>query len=90
LAALYNADTETLFKRSISETKEVVDGFWSSVLDEMSYGLAESNARLCFNYRNAVVHKIVRINDDKLMRHAIELLYVHAVLFSHRPLNARR
>jgi len=89
LAALYNADTETLFKRSISETKEVVDGFWSSVLDEMSYGLAESNARLCFNYRNAVVHKIVRINDDKLMRHAIELLYVHAVLFSHRPLNAR-
>ena len=55
----------------------------------MAFGLADSFARLCFNYQNPVVHKIVRINDDKLMRHAIELLYVHAVLFSHRPLNAK-
>jgi len=89
LAALYNADPETLFRRSITATKEVVDGFWSSVLDEMAFGLADSSARLCFNYQNSVVHRIVRINDDKLMRHAIELLYVHAVLFSHRPLNAK-
>jgi molecular chaperone HtpG len=89
LAALYNADPETLFKRSINETKEVAEGFWSSVLDEMAFGMAESFARLCFNYRNPVVHKIARISDEKLMRHAIELLYVHAVLFSHRPLNGK-
>ncbi len=89
LAALYNADPDTLFKRSINETKEVTEGFWSSVLDEMAYGMPESFARLCFNYRNPVVHKIAQITDEKLMRHAIELLYVHAVLFSHRPLNAK-
>lgn len=60
-----------------------------SVLDEMAFGLQDSSARLCFNYRNPVVHRIARIDDEELMRHAIELLYVHAVLFSHRPLNAR-
>jgi len=89
LAALYNADPETLFKRSISDTKEVVSGFWSSVLDEMALGTSDSWARLCFNYRNPVVHKVARINDENLMRHAVELLYVHAVLFSHRPLNEK-
>jgi molecular chaperone HtpG len=89
LAALYNADPETLFKRSISDAKEVVSGFWSSVLDEMASATSDSWARLCFNYRNPVVHKVARINDENLMRHAIELLYVHAVLFSHRPLNEK-
>lgn len=90
LPALYHASPDVLFKRSISATKEMVTGLWSSVLDEMAEGIAaDSFARLCFNFLNPVVYKIAGISDENLMRHSIELLYVQAVLFSHRPLNVK-
>jgi molecular chaperone HtpG len=90
LPALYSAGAAALFKQSIGETKQLVDGFWSSVLDEMAAGIQlDGFARLCFNYSNSVVHKIARMSDEKLLRLSIQLLYVQAVLLSHRPLNAK-
>jgi molecular chaperone HtpG len=29
------------------------------------------------------------MSDETLLRHSIQMLYVQAVLFSHRPLNAK-
>lgn len=90
LPALYSAGPAALFKRSLDETKELVDGFWSSVLDEMVSGIQlETLPRLCFNYSNPVVYKVVRMGDEKLLRYSIQLLYVQAVLLSHRPLNVK-
>ncbi len=90
LPALYSAGSTALFKRSLDETKELVDGFWSSVLDEMASGMQlETLPRLCFNYSNAVVYKVARMGDEKLLRYSIQLLYVQAVLLSHRPLNVK-
>ncbi len=90
LPALYNARSDVLFKRSIGETKQVAGGLWSSVLDEMTEGMElDSIARLCSNYSNPVVYKISRMSDEALLRHSIQMLYVQAVLFSHRPLNAK-
>jgi molecular chaperone HtpG len=90
LAALYNAGAAAMFKRSLDETKELVDGFWSSVLDDMASGIQlEGFARLCFNYSNPVVYKIAKMNDERILRYSIQLLYVQAVLLSHRPLNAK-
>jgi molecular chaperone HtpG len=90
LPALYSAGSAALFKRSLDETKELVDGFWSSVLDEMASGMQlESLPRLCFNYANPVVYKVTKTSDEKLLRYSIQLLYVQAVLLSHRPLNVK-
>ncbi|MDX6501572.1 MAG: molecular chaperone HtpG [Blastocatellia bacterium] len=90
LPALYSASSDVLFKRSIGKTKEVAGGLWSSVLDEMADGMdLNSVARVCFNYSNPVVYKISRMSDETLLRHSIQMLYVQAVLFSHRPLNAK-
>ena len=90
LPALYSASPDALFMRAVKSHKEVADGLWSSVLGEMAEGLElDSFARLCFNYSNPVVYKISRMGDETLMRHSIEMLYVQAVLFSHRPLNAK-
>jgi len=90
LPALYNATSEAKFKRSIEMTRQVTDTFWSGVLDEMEAGLeGETFASLCFNYRNPVVHKLARLRDKKLLRLSIQMLYVQAILLSHRPLNSK-
>jgi molecular chaperone HtpG len=90
LPALHNLTSEAQFQRTIETTREVTDSFWSSVLDDVQAGLEnESLAQLCFNYRNPVVIKTTRVRDETLLRRSIQMLYVQAVLLSHRPLNAK-
>jgi len=90
LPALYSAGEDALFKRTIDDTKQVVDGFWSSVLDELGSGLhMDGPARLCFNHSNSVIHKLSRTHDEALLRLSIQMLYLQAVLLSHRPLTTK-
>jgi molecular chaperone HtpG len=90
LPALYNASSEAQLKRSIETTKDVTDSFWSSVLDEVSTALDDDAfARLCFNYRNPVIYKLARMREETLLRLSVQMLYVQAVLLSHRPLNSK-
>lgn len=90
LPALYIAGSDVQLQRSIESTKEVTDGFWSSLLDDVARGLdEEALAQLCFNYRNPVVYKITRMKDQDLLRLSVQMLYVQAILLSHRPLNSK-
>jgi molecular chaperone HtpG len=90
LPALHIASSDVQFKRSVESTKQVTDSFWSSLLDETQAGWEDDSfAQLCFNYQNPVVHKITRMRDPDLLRLSIQMLYVQAILFSHRPLNAK-
>lgn len=89
LPALYSASEDTLFKRTIDETRQITGGFWSSVLDELGSGLQDGPARLCFNHSNSVIHKLSRTRDESLLRLSIQMLYLQAVLLSHRPLTAK-
>jgi molecular chaperone HtpG len=90
LPALYTQSNDALFMSSLNASKEMADGLWSSVLDQMSSGMElKTWARLCLNYGNPVVHRIAKINDEDMMKYAIQLLYVQSVLFSHRPLNPK-
>lgn len=89
LPALHIASDDAQFRRSIESAKEVTDSFWSSLLDEVGGGMADDAfAQLCFNYRNPVVYKITRMQDENLVRLSIQMLYVQAILLSHRPLSA--
>jgi molecular chaperone HtpG len=90
LPALYIADQDAWFMRSVETTKEVSGGgLWSSVLDQLTAGMDLGNtARLCFNYNNPVIYKVTRMSDEALMTHAIKMLYVQSILLSHRPLKA--
>jgi molecular chaperone HtpG len=90
LPALYNAGSDAQLRRAIETTKEVTDTFWSNVLDQVGGGFGiDTFATLCFNYRNPVVYKITGVTDEALLRLSIQMLYVQAVLLSHRPLNAK-
>lgn len=91
LPALHIVSSAVQLKRSIESTKQVTNSFWSSLLDETQSDLEEDEefAQLCFNYQNPVVHKLTRMRDPDLLRLSIQMLYVQAILFSHRPLNAK-
>ncbi|HEX8068996.1 MAG TPA: HSP90 family protein [Pyrinomonadaceae bacterium] len=89
LPALYTASTELNFRRSVEQTKEIADGLWSSVLTNVAGELpAEAFATLCFNYNSPLVYKLSRVQDETLVRLAVQTLYVQSLLLSHRPLNA--
>jgi molecular chaperone HtpG len=90
LPALYTASEEASFRRSIDKTREVTDSFWSSILDNLEEGMKDAaDGRLCFNYRNPVINKVCRMQDEELLRFSIQVLYVQALLLGHRPLNSK-
>jgi molecular chaperone HtpG len=90
LPALYTASEEASFRRTIERTKEVTDSFWSSVLDNLDEALTDdADGRLCFNYRNPVINKVCRMDDETLLQFSIQVLYVQALMLGHRPLNSK-
>ncbi|HEX8748892.1 MAG TPA: HSP90 family protein [Pyrinomonadaceae bacterium] len=88
--ALYTASNEASFHRSIEISKEVTDSFWSSVLDRLDdQSREQSDGRLCFNYRNPLFYKVSRMQDERLQRLSVQVLYVQSLLLGHRPLTSK-
>ena len=68
----------------------MTDSFWSSLLDRLGDSAdGDAEGRLCFNYRNQLVHKVARVGDDTLQRLAVQVLYVQALMLGHRPLSSK-
>ncbi|HEY0320455.1 MAG TPA: HSP90 family protein [Pyrinomonadaceae bacterium] len=90
LPALYTANSEANFRRSIELSKEVTNAFWSSVLDRLDDSATnETDGHLCFNYRNPLFYKVSRMQDERLLRLSIQVLYVQSLLLGHRPLTSK-
>jgi molecular chaperone HtpG len=89
LPALYSTTREGRFYRSLEQSKEVSAPLWSGVLDSLGRrDRADSGtAQLCFNFRNALVRKVVAVRDRKRLVRAVEMLYVQALLLGHHPLS---
>lgn len=88
--ALYTASNEASFHRSVEISKEVTDSFWSSVLDRLDDGSREqSDGHLCFNYRNPLFYKVSHMQDERLQRFSVQVLYVQSLLLGHRPLTSK-
>lgn len=90
MPALYTAGNEASFHRSVELTKEVTSSFWSSVLDKLDEGTSnQSDGHLCFNYRNSLFYKVSRMQDERLQRLCLQVLYVQSLLLGHRPLTSK-
>jgi molecular chaperone HtpG len=71
-------------------SKEVTNSFWSSVLDRLDdSAVNETDGHLCFNYRNPLFYKVSRMQDERLLRLSIQVLYVQSLLLGHRPLTSK-
>lgn len=88
LPAIYLLDEEANFRRSIEQTKKVVDDLWASVLDGIDLPNANDDfAQLCFNFSNPLIKKITAKEDLYLVKLSVKLLYAQSLMMSHRPLN---
>jgi molecular chaperone HtpG len=90
LPALYSAGADARFLRSVEQSKELSNALWSGILDGVAGQRGgDVYARLCFNYRNPLVHKLARVRSRPLLERAVQMLYVQSLLLGHHPLSSR-
>lgn len=90
LPTLFTTNEEANFLRSVDQSKDVADDLWSGVLDNISEDSMQSAyAELCLNYNNPLIKRLSRLSNRDVVRRAVELLYVQALLMGHFPLRAR-
>ncbi|MFM7931212.1 MAG: hypothetical protein ACKO9Q_26175, partial [Pirellula sp.] len=84
---LYTANDAANFLRSVEQSKEISDDLWNGILDGVaSEPASEAFAQLCLNYNNKVIARLTKIKNKALIRRAVEMLYVQALLLGHYPL----
>jgi molecular chaperone HtpG len=90
IPALYVTSGEGRFFRSLEQSKEVANPLWGSVLDSLGRRPQPvAPARLTFNFRNPLVRRLASVTDRSLVRRAVQLLYVQALLLGHHPLTTK-
>ena len=89
LPALYSANSDALFNRSIEQTKEQTNSMWSGILDGVAEDIGRGYSQLCFNLDNPLIQKMCAIKDRNLLQRTIEMLYVQSLLLGHHPLHAK-
>ena len=85
LPVLYLVDRAAAFAGELRATKEQVDELWAGVLSAFEKP-AEDRPQLVLNYRNPLVQRVSRLQDDELTRLAVEALYGQALLLGHHPI----
>ncbi|HPF40662.1 MAG TPA: HSP90 family protein [Phycisphaerae bacterium] len=85
--AFFALGLDAEFHRQLDQTKSIASGLWNEVLDAMA-PRQESLAptRLCLNSRSRLVQRLATLEDPALLRTAIEVLYVQALMSGHHPL----
>ena len=88
LPALYTANDDATFLRSIEQTKEKTDELWSDMLSGLATVPASSSfSQLCFNFNNDLIQRLTALaHNRELVRRSVETLYVQSLLLGHYPL----
>lgn len=88
--ALYTAGDDARFSREISATAQVAGGFWGPVLQHVhDAGGDRRTAVLVLNWRHPLVPRLAGRADDGVLRTAVEVLYLQALLLGRHPLRGR-
>lgn len=91
LPTLYTTEPRGGFMRQVEQTAETSNDLWADLVTS-AVGRSESSAvyaRLCLNHNNPLIARLIGISDKRLLKRAIEMLYVQALLMGHHPLSAR-
>jgi molecular chaperone HtpG len=90
LTALYNTNSEGRFLRSIEQSQETADSLWSGMLQNLAGSKqALPPASLIFNLHNPLVQRLVALGESPVIRPAVHMLYVQALLTAHQPLTSK-
>jgi molecular chaperone HtpG len=85
LPALFLLDGDTALAVDLRAGRDQADPVWGSILGALAHG-RDDRPQLVFNHRNPLVRQAATIGDEELARHAVEGLYVQALLLGRQPL----
>ncbi len=91
IAAVFAEGVEQSLARSIGASHDRADGFWKDVLQALNEEIDERECGtfLCLNSRCDLLRSLSEIEDSELLRAAVRVLYVQALLLGRQPLTER-
>ncbi|GAA3184432.1 HSP90 family protein [Blastococcus jejuensis] len=90
LPCLYTAGDDARFAREIGETAQVAGTFWGPALSRIeAAAIDRREAVLVLNWRHPVVRQLAGPAADDVLRTALEVLYLQALLLGRHPLRGR-
>jgi len=89
LGAVLNISAEAQLARDVEQSKDVANSHWAGVLDRVAQVSEGAGASLiCFNFANPLVRRLAEVRDPVVLKLAIEMVYVQALLLGHHPLKS--
>ncbi|SFS52881.1 HSP90 family protein [Marininema halotolerans] len=88
LPTIYTSNEQANFARQTRLTKDIVDDTWGGILNSFENEFTNSQyAGLCFNLKNPLIKRLTKVEETSVLKQAIEMLYVQALLMGHHPLS---
>jgi len=88
LPALYITNKDLNYWKIVNDTIQTADAAFADLLGALKAGYVEEPlSKLCFNYNNPMIRKIVASRDERLQRRAIELFYTQSLLMGNHVMS---
>lgn len=88
LPVLYTTNKDLNFWKIMNESIKTAEPVFHDLLHTLSVeSVEEPFSRLCFNYNNPMIRKVIASQDRKLHRQAIELFYTQALLMGNHAMS---
>jgi molecular chaperone HtpG len=90
LPVLYITNNDLNYWKIVSESVQAAESVFADLLSAfVAEYLEEPLSKLCFNYNNPMVRKMIDSQDEQLQRRAIELFYTQSLLMGNHVMSNR-
>lgn len=90
LPVLYVQNDAAHSMRSMEQSKEIADEFFSSLLSDISSRIAQDAYHVCYlNAANPLIQRLTNVNDDRRLQTVTEVLYLQSLLLGQYPITAK-
>jgi len=90
LPALFQAGADARFMRSLEHSKETADPLFQGVLESLGSGRGPvAQTQLLLNAQNPLIRRLMGVPTRAVLVHAVEVLYVQALMLAHQPLSSK-
>ncbi|WP_395740152.1 HSP90 family protein [Prosthecobacter sp.] len=90
LPVLYVQNDAAHSRRTLEQSKEVADDFFSSLLNDISGRIAQDAYHVCYlNAANPLVQRLTQVKDERRLHTIIEVLYFQALLLGQYPISSK-
>lgn len=90
LPMLYYMTQSVEQNRYIQNAIDQSDNLWSGILGSFASEVGKSDfSILCFNFKNPVIQRLTKLENEELLGTILSILYVNALLLGHHPVNIK-